>query len=75
MIRGMAHTKPPSTARTALYVVLLATALYAAFLWPLPRRFASGIPYGSYAGDAAPQTLVQGDHLQLQYHSSCGINR
>ena len=68
MIRGMAHTKPPSTARTALYVVLLATALYAAFLWPLPRRFASGIPYGSYAGDAAPQTLVQGDHLQLLYH-------
>ena len=68
MIFAMRHPKSPSPARTALFVVLLATALYAAFLWPLPARFASGIPYGSYAGDAAPRALVQGDHLQLLYH-------
>lgn len=64
--------------RTCLALLLASGLLYSAFLWPVPRFLASGIPYFSFTrgevvsflkiqGDA-PRNLVPGDHLQLLYH-------
>ncbi len=48
---------------------LLAIVIYTAFSWPLPRHFASGIPYTSrQAVPEDPRNGVMGDHLQLLYH-------
>ena len=58
-----------SRLRTALALAALAALLSGAFLWPLPAHVADGVAYAAHAApDAPPRTLVQGDHLQLQYH-------
>lgn len=55
--------------RAAFALAALAALLFGAFLWPLPAHVASGVAYTAHAApDAPPRTLVQGDHLQLQYH-------
>ena len=55
--------------RTALALAATAVALFCAFLWPLPPHAADGIAYTAHAAPGTPpRTLVQGDHLQLQYH-------
>ena len=62
---------PPRTTnrRTALALAALAALLFGAFLWPLPAHLAGGVAYTAHAtAGEPPRTLVQGDHLQLQYH-------
>ena len=55
--------------RMALALVALAALLFGAFLWPLPARLCSGVAYTAHvAPGSPPRTLMQGDHLQLQYH-------
>ena len=55
--------------RMALALVALAALLFGAFLWPLSARLRSGIAYTAHAAPGSPpRTLMQGDHLQLQYH-------
>ena len=55
--------------RTVLASAALAALLFGAFLWPLPTRPASGIAYAAHVpAGTPPRELVQGDHLQLQYH-------
>lgn len=53
-------------AAAALFAV--AAALYGALMWPAPRHFSSGIPFGSFATGALPREMQPGDHLQLMYH-------
>lgn len=56
--------------RTAfLLVLLIVTALWAVFAWPLPRHLTTGVPSSSRSiekGDV--RTMIPGDHLQLMYH-------
>ena len=55
--------------RTFFALATLAALLFGAFLWPLPAHVASGVAYTAHAApDTPPRALVQGDHLQLQYH-------
>lgn len=55
--------------RIALALAALAALLSGAFLWPLPAHVADGVAYTAHvAPGTPPRTLVQGDHLQLQYH-------
>ena len=55
--------------RAALALLALSALLFGAFLWPLPAHLASGVAYTAHAAEGTPpRMLVQGDHLQLQYH-------
>ena len=55
--------------RTFFALATLAALLFGAFLWPLPAHVASGVAYTAHAApDTPPRALIQGDHLQLQYH-------
>ena len=45
-----------------------AAAMYGALLWPVPRHFAAGVPFGAFATGALPREMQPGDHLQLMYH-------
>lgn len=62
---------------TAILLIAISTALYFYFMAPIGDCFTSGIPYTSYyyGGNDAVNShqimateLIQGDHLQLQYH-------
>jgi hypothetical protein len=50
--------------------LLLALALWALFVWPLPLRMGAAIPYTVHhrTEPVETQSLVPGDHLQLLYH-------
>ena len=62
---------------TTILLLSIATALYFYFMAPIGECFTKGIPYTSYSYGAEQPTdtykikaieLMQGDHLQLQYH-------
>ena len=62
---------------TTILLFSIATALYFYFMAPIGECFTKGIPYTSYSYGAEQPTdtykikaieLMQGDHLQLQYH-------
>lgn len=62
---------------TTILLVAISIALYFYFMAPIGECFSTGIPYTSYYYGAEPPNseyklseteLVQGDHLQLQYH-------
>lgn len=62
---------------TTILLVAVSTALYLYFMAPIGKHITTGIPYTSYYyGGQIPQDgyqeitteLIQGDHLQLQYH-------
>ncbi|MBQ8570766.1 MAG: hypothetical protein IJ444_04570 [Kiritimatiellae bacterium] len=62
---------------TTILLLSIATALYFYFMAPIGKCFTKGIPYTSYVygteqidGEYKIKAieLVQGDHLQLQYH-------
>lgn len=55
--------------RTALALAVIAALLFGAFLWPLPAHLGTGVAFTAHAAPGTPPLeLVQGDHLQLQYH-------
>ncbi len=61
---------------TVILLISIASALYFYFMAPIGKYFSNGIPYTSYSfgieqpekGKNIATELVQGDHLQLQYH-------
>ena len=62
------HGTAARRAAAAAAVLFVSVALYCVLLWPVPRHFASGIPFGAFATGAVPRALQAGDHLQLLYH-------
>ncbi|MCE9615511.1 MAG: hypothetical protein K8T26_14665 [Lentisphaerae bacterium] len=60
-------TRPGRTATFA--VLLLTTLLWAAFTWPLPRYWRTGIPSSAHNVEQGHvREMIPGDHLQLLYH-------
>lgn len=57
-----------SRTRFALLALIVASAAWMLFTWPLPRYTTTCIPFTTRGTVATPVPMTPGDHLQMLYH-------